>query len=86
MSVEHNLVMIEEKDIEIVYQCTNCKQVVGFGKEEFAGEPNVKLRNDVWLLPENAGVYISPCFKTCETCGQVLPDIEDPLPEQSAVE
>jgi hypothetical protein len=82
---EHNLEGIETTETQVIFECSNCKQVAGFAREGY-GEPHVELHNDVWILPENAGVYINPCFKTCVTCGQVLPEIEPELEPDPAAE
>jgi hypothetical protein len=71
--MDHNLIVQTVEATQVVFECLNCKQLVGFSKEG-SGEPHVELHEGIWILPENAGVYINPCFKLCETCGQLLPE------------
>lgn len=58
--MKHKMVVKEETDTDVLFECENCKTQLGFNKPG-VGEPCPILTPEGWVPPEGFEAYIGPC-------------------------
>jgi hypothetical protein len=58
--MSHALEFTSETDLDAVFVCATCGQMVGFNKSETSDPHAVKVGAD-WTAPANPDQWMSPC-------------------------
>lgn len=56
----HTLIFSHETEIDAVFVCTVCGEMIGFNKSE-TSEPHATRVDGVWTHPENPDQWMAPC-------------------------